>query len=78
MADPARKGQVLDEDDEFEDFAQEDWEPGPEELKRKALWDRSWDDDSLDDHVGQQLRQHLPKVGSAAAAAAQGQPQPQQ
>ncbi len=59
-------------DDEFEDFQQEDWEPGPDELKRKQLWDKTWDNDDLEDHIGQQLRQHLPQ------AYAQQPPQPQQ
>ncbi|GLC38274.1 hypothetical protein PLESTB_000938400 [Pleodorina starrii] len=63
MADPAKRGTVaLEEDDEFEEFQQEDWEPTLDDLKRKELWDKSWDDDSLDDSVGQQLRTHLPTV----------------
>ncbi len=27
MADPAKRGVALEEDDEFEEFQQEDWEP---------------------------------------------------
>lgn len=69
-ADPAKKGQVLDEDDEFEDFNAEDWTPTPEDLRREGLWDKTWDDDAMDDHVGQQLRAQLMQPP--------GQQQPQQ
>ncbi|KAG2500225.1 hypothetical protein HYH03_001803 [Edaphochlamys debaryana] len=62
MADPAKKGVALEEDDEFEEFVQEDWEPTVEDIKKKELWDKSWDDDSLDDPIGQQLRTHLPNA----------------
>ncbi|PNW81867.1 hypothetical protein CHLRE_06g263750v5 [Chlamydomonas reinhardtii] len=74
MADPAKKGNVaLEEDDEFEDFPQEEWEPSVEDLKKKELWDKSWDDDSLDDPVGQQLRTVLPTVAQGAQAQQQAQ-----
>lgn len=61
MGDPAKRV-ALEEDDEFEEFQQEDWEPNLEDLKKKELWDKNWDDDSLEDPVGQQLRAQLPAV----------------
>ncbi|KXZ52241.1 hypothetical protein GPECTOR_10g872 [Gonium pectorale] len=74
MADPAKRGNVaVEEDDEFEEFEQEDWEPTVDALRKKELWDRSWDDDNLEDSVGQQLRTHLPAVLQP-----QQQAQPQQ
>lgn len=44
-----------------------------EDLKKKELWDKSWDDDSLDDPVGQQLRTVLPTVAQGAQAQQQAQ-----
>ncbi|KAG1664981.1 hypothetical protein FOA52_001993 [Chlamydomonas sp. UWO 241] len=60
--DPAKKGQPLEEDDEFEEFKAEDWGPEKEDVKNVLLWDKSWDDDSVNNPVGQQLRQQLPAV----------------
>ena len=54
--------QQIDEDDEFEEFAQEQWVPRPEELKARDLWDHAWDDASLEDEIGKNLRAALPKV----------------
>ena len=54
--DPAKKGQKLEEDDEFEEFQADDWVVTAESIKNEALWDKSWDDDNLNDHIGQQLR----------------------
>lgn len=48
-------------------FQVEDWQPKQEELKDAQLWDASWDDDSLDDPIGQQLREQLPKVAHGIA-----------
>jgi 26 proteasome complex subunit DSS1 len=49
-------------DDEFEEFPAEDWQPSREELKRAELWDKNWDDDNVNDPIGQQLREELPKI----------------
>jgi hypothetical protein len=40
----------------------EDWPPVKEDLKNEALWDKSWEDDSVNDPIGAQLREALPKV----------------
>eukprot|EP00877_Chromochloris_zofingiensis_P002365 jgi/Chrzof1/12129/Cz06g22090.t1 len=54
--DPAKIGQLLDDDDEFEDFPQDDWGPNQQDPRNLNLWDQSWDDDSIDDYVGAQIR----------------------
>ncbi|MEW5296993.1 MAG: hypothetical protein WDW36_000233 [Sanguina aurantia] len=59
MADPARKGTTLEEDDEFEEFAADDWDPAVSvgALRNADAWDKSWDDGSLADSIiNQQLR----------------------
>lgn len=43
-------------------FEVEDWPPVKEDLKNEALWDKSWEDDSVNDPIGTQLREALPKV----------------
>jgi hypothetical protein len=43
-------------------FEVEDWPPVREDLKNEALWDRSWEDDNVNDPIGSQLREALPKV----------------
>lgn len=69
--DPCNKGQPLDEDDEFEEFDIDDWGRSQEELNNMALWDKSWDDDDVEDYVGSQIR--------TVVEAAQQQPaQPEQ
>jgi hypothetical protein len=40
--DPARKGQPLDEDDDFKEFALEDWGRQHQMLDDSRYWDRSW------------------------------------
>eukprot|EP00798_Chlamydomonas_sp_ICE-L_P019844 gene19844-26537_t len=39
------------------------------DMKSAQLWDKSWDDDSLDDRIGQQLRAELPKLQQQQPAA---------
>eukprot|EP00199_Chlamydomonas_sp_CCMP681_P004258 CAMPEP_0119101790 /NCGR_PEP_ID=MMETSP1180-20130426/743_1 /TAXON_ID=3052 ORGANISM="Chlamydomonas cf sp, Strain CCMP681" /NCGR_SAMPLE_ID=MMETSP1180 /ASSEMBLY_ACC=CAM_ASM_000741 /LENGTH=84 /DNA_ID=CAMNT_0007085965 /DNA_START=38 /DNA_END=292 /DNA_ORIENTATION=+ len=69
--DPAARKANLEEDDEFEEFQVEDWQPGRDELKDPQLWDASWDDDSLDDPIGRQLRETLPQVAQQQQQAQQ-------
>ncbi|CAK0784722.1 hypothetical protein CVIRNUC_007926 [Coccomyxa viridis] len=59
------------EDDEFEEFEQEDWDESMEDPKNADLWDKSWDDDKLDDDFARQLREQL------AQPQQQQPPQPQ-
>jgi hypothetical protein len=62
MSDPARKGQPVDEDDNFGDFPMEEWSAAQMDPKDPSLWDSSWDDNSLEDAVGQQIRTITPQV----------------
>eukprot|EP00195_Chlamydomonas_chlamydogama_P013904 CAMPEP_0202902578 /NCGR_PEP_ID=MMETSP1392-20130828/16932_1 /ASSEMBLY_ACC=CAM_ASM_000868 /TAXON_ID=225041 /ORGANISM="Chlamydomonas chlamydogama, Strain SAG 11-48b" /LENGTH=70 /DNA_ID=CAMNT_0049589365 /DNA_START=197 /DNA_END=409 /DNA_ORIENTATION=+ len=59
MADPAKKGVHVEEDDEFEEFAIEDWNASQAVVKNPNLWDSSWDQDDTQDRIGQQLRAQL-------------------
>jgi len=53
---------VLEEDDEFEEFPQETWEKQEEEVEDRQLWGDNWDDDDVDDDFANQLRAELGKV----------------
>lgn len=53
---------TIDEDDEFEEFPQENWQPKAADLRARNLWDKAWDDESLEDEVGKQLRAKLPSI----------------
>lgn len=70
--DPAKKGQDLDEDDDIVELDADDWGPAQLDPRGAQLWDKSWDDDSAADYVGQQIRT------VAAQQAGQGQAQQQQ
>ncbi|KAG0245149.1 DSS1/SEM1 family-domain-containing protein [Mortierella sp. GBAus27b] len=50
----------LEEDDEFEEFAAQDWNEA-EEDKDSHQWDDNWDDDDVEDDFSQQLRAELQK-----------------
>ncbi|TCD60902.1 hypothetical protein EIP91_009312 [Steccherinum ochraceum] len=67
---------VLEEDDEFEEFAVADWDdsqtnlahlggtvPGSAKSKGDKLWEDNWDDDDIEDDFSVQLRQELTKKG---------------
>ncbi|KAG0048407.1 hypothetical protein BGZ83_006615 [Gryganskiella cystojenkinii] len=54
----------LEEDDEFEEFAAQDWNEAEEE-KDAHQWDDNWDDDDVEDDFSQQLRAELQKSGTA-------------
>ncbi|KAJ3017128.1 UNVERIFIED_CONTAM: hypothetical protein HDU68_011825 [Siphonaria sp. JEL0065] len=48
---------ALEEDDEFEDFGAEEWDPKQSNMDDKDLWLQDWDDDSTpDDDFTRQLR----------------------
>ncbi|CAK7213650.1 26S proteasome complex subunit [Sporothrix bragantina] len=65
-ADPKHeaKAVTLGEDDEFEDFPVDDWEPEETEATNatKHLWEESWDDDDTSDDFSAQLKEEIKKV----------------
>lgn len=67
--DPLKKGTAVDEDDEFEDFNAETWGNEPLKMDNLGLWDNSWDDDTSNDHVQQQLRRKLTELKQSQAVA---------
>ena len=51
---------LLEEDDEFEEFPQESWPvPGPKEAEQ--LWENDWEDDAKDEAFVIQLRTEVQK-----------------
>ncbi|KAK7690579.1 hypothetical protein QCA50_005677 [Cerrena zonata] len=68
---------VLEEDDEFEEFAVADWDdsqtdlahlggaaPGAAKSGGNKLWEDNWDDDDIEDDFSVQLRNELEKKKS--------------
>ncbi|KAJ3536632.1 hypothetical protein NMY22_g5948 [Coprinellus aureogranulatus] len=66
---------VLEEDDEFEEFAAADWDdsatdlaslgggaPGAAKSGGDKLWEDNWDDDDIEDDFSVQLRSELAKT----------------
>ncbi|KAF5359632.1 hypothetical protein D9756_003124 [Leucocoprinus leucothites] len=73
---------VLEEDDEFEEFAVADWDdsqtdlaslggaaPGAAKSGGDKLWEDNWDDDDIEDEFSVQLRSELEKTKKAKEAA---------
>ncbi|KAJ5151986.1 hypothetical protein N7492_010281 [Penicillium capsulatum] len=66
---PQQKPQVLEEDDEFEDFPVEDWPQEEAEQPSGSanggdehLWEESWDDNAEAEEFSKQLKEELKKV----------------
>eukprot|EP00894_Picocystis_sp_ML_P002251 jgi/Pico_ML_1/52768/g3429.t2 len=57
--DPPRAIDLLEEDDEFEEFETEDWDPKEEDLQDVQQWEDDWDDQGADDDFSKQLRAEL-------------------
>ncbi|KAJ5186222.1 hypothetical protein N7449_010986 [Penicillium cf. viridicatum] len=74
QAPPQAKPQVLEEDDEFEDFPVEDWPQEEAEQTNGStandgsehLWEESWDDDDAAEDFSKQLQEELKKVEASA------------
>ncbi|KZT29813.1 hypothetical protein NEOLEDRAFT_1174817 [Neolentinus lepideus HHB14362 ss-1] len=71
---------VLEEDDEFEEFAVADWDdsqtnlahlggaaPGAAKSGGDKLWEDNWDDDDIEDDFSVQLRSELTKTGKGGS-----------
>ncbi|KAJ7650741.1 DSS1/SEM1 family-domain-containing protein [Roridomyces roridus] len=72
---------VLEEDDEFEEFAVADWDdaqtdlahlggaaPGSAKSGGDKLWEDNWDDDDIEDEFSVQLRNELTKKSKGGDA----------
>ena len=53
--------EVYEEDDEFEEFAQDNWDAAAEDAEDPKLWQGDWDDDDVDDDFCRHLREELQK-----------------
>ena len=62
--------EAIEEDDEFEEFAANNWEAGDEGLEDAKQWQDNWDDDDIEDNFTTQLRQELVKSGAMAPTGA--------
>ncbi|CAM9923120.1 unnamed protein product [Choristocarpus tenellus] len=60
--------EVLEEDDEFEEFAEANWDATAEDFDDLQQWQDDWDDDDLDDDFCNQLRAELAKTGNDVGA----------
>nr|ALS04560.1 putative 26S proteasome complex subunit DSS1 [Pseudodiaptomus poplesia] len=50
---------LLEEDDEFEEFEQEDWDIRREDQTDIKVWEDNWDNDDLESDFCNQLRKVL-------------------
>lgn len=50
---------LLEEDDEFEEFAEDDWDIRQEDQTDIQVWEESWDDENTDSEFARQLRAEL-------------------
>merc|ERR1712146_720820 len=53
---------IIDEDDEFEEFPRENWEKKDEDQQDEKLWEDKWDDDDVDAQFSVQLRKEIEKA----------------
>jgi len=71
MAEEKEAVELLEEDDEFEEFQADEWEEAKDD---EQLWQDDWDDDDTTDDFMQQLRaqidQHKEQEGRAAGGSA--------
>jgi hypothetical protein len=58
---PAAELDLLEEDDEFEEFPQEEWEEGQDALVDEQLWEDNWEDDDADELFLNHLRAEITK-----------------
>lgn len=75
---------ILEDDDEFEEFAVQDWDdtqtdlahlsgvaPGAATSGGDKLWEDNWDDDDIEDEFSLQLRAELEKANKPSSDAMQ-------
>lgn len=63
---------VLEEDDEFEEFEQQEWTAAEQDVEDAQLWQDGWEDDEDDDNFTRQLRAELAASEGAGAKTAAG------
>jgi hypothetical protein len=51
--------EIVEEDDEFEEFEDEGWMDRKEEAEEKHYWADDWDNDDVNEEFASQLRQEL-------------------
>jgi len=51
--------EIVEEDDEFEEFEDEGWMDRKEEPEEKKYWADDWDNDDIDEDFAAQLRTEL-------------------
>ncbi|KAG5452548.1 26S proteasome complex subunit [Clonorchis sinensis] len=56
---------MLEEDDEFEEFAAHPMSGDPKKAEEITVWEDNWDDDIVDDEFTHQLRAEFQKQGKA-------------
>eukprot|EP00042_Codosiga_hollandica_P059677 m.920136 g.920136 ORF g.920136 m.920136 type:complete len:86 (-) comp61409_c0_seq1:108-365(-) len=61
--------QLLEEDDEFEEFPAEDWNEADEDKSDEAQWEADWDNDTVEDDFSKQLRAELERAGAVPKTA---------
>ncbi|EGD81887.1 hypothetical protein PTSG_02573 [Salpingoeca rosetta] len=59
---PANPVQLLEEDDEFEEFATEEWGESEKLPQDAHIWEDDWDDDNMEDDFSKQLKEQLAAV----------------
>ena len=55
---------LLEEDDEFEEFPTEDWDIRKEDQTDIQMWEDCWDDDNTDSDFANHLRSELESQGN--------------
>ena len=55
----AKVDEIVEEDDEFEEFEVEGWKDRKEEPEEKQYWADDWDNDDVDPNFAMQLRTEL-------------------
>jgi len=55
----AKVDEIVEEDDEFEEFEDEGWMDRKEEQEEKQYWADDWDNDDVDEDFANQLRAEL-------------------
>ena len=59
---------LVEEDDEFEEFPQDDWDVRKEDQADINVWEANWDDDKIDSEFSNHLRQALESQGEKQEA----------